>query len=384
MDSCDVLIVGGGPAGSTCAWALRHAGLDAVVMDAAAFPRDKVCAGWITPQVVTELSIDVDEYRRGRTFQPITAFRTGLINRTRTVDTLYSRPVSFGIRRCEFDHYLLERSKARVMSRAPLATIRRQDGEWIVNETIKAPMLVGAGGHFCPVARWLNDRLAADDAPLVVAQEAEFPLADDSGAIYATSPERPELYFCRDLKGYGWCFRKEGYLNVGLGRLDRRSLPRASAEFVEFLKANRRIPAGASWRWRGHAYLLQRSPRRIVDRGILLIGDSAGLAYAESGEGIRPAVESGLLAASAILDADRCYTREHLEEYANRLRDRFGTAGAGWTASLGGFGQRIASALARPLLEVPWFVRRIVIERWFLHAEQPPVVLSRRLQLHAS
>ena len=85
MDLCDVLIVGGGPAGSACAWALRHAGLDVLILDAATFPRDKVCAGWITPQVVTELRIDVEEYRRGRTFQPIMGFRTGIILRTDTL-----------------------------------------------------------------------------------------------------------------------------------------------------------------------------------------------------------------------------------------------------------------------------------------------------------
>ncbi len=55
METCDVLIAGGGPAGSTCAWALRQAGLDVIVADKAIFPRDKVCAGWITPQVVTDL-----------------------------------------------------------------------------------------------------------------------------------------------------------------------------------------------------------------------------------------------------------------------------------------------------------------------------------------
>ena len=72
---CDVLIVGGGPAGSACARRLREAGLDVVVIDKAVFPRDKVCAGWITPQVVEDLQIDPDRYRQGRTFQPITGFR---------------------------------------------------------------------------------------------------------------------------------------------------------------------------------------------------------------------------------------------------------------------------------------------------------------------
>ena len=79
MERCDVLIAGGGPAGSSCAWRLRRSGLDVLVVDRATFPRDKVCAGWITPQVISELEIDVAAYRRGRTFQPITAFLTGII-----------------------------------------------------------------------------------------------------------------------------------------------------------------------------------------------------------------------------------------------------------------------------------------------------------------
>ena len=55
MVACDVLVAGGGPAGATCAGMLRRAGLDVVVMDRARFPRDKVCAGWITPQVIAAL-----------------------------------------------------------------------------------------------------------------------------------------------------------------------------------------------------------------------------------------------------------------------------------------------------------------------------------------
>jgi flavin-dependent dehydrogenase len=79
MDTCDVVIVGGGPAGSACAWGLRHAGLDVVIVDKAMFPRDKVCAGWITPQVLDDLEIDRTDYREGRAFQRITGFRVGVI-----------------------------------------------------------------------------------------------------------------------------------------------------------------------------------------------------------------------------------------------------------------------------------------------------------------
>ena len=114
MDTCDVLVIGGGPAGSSCAWKLRQAGVDVIVMDRAAFPRDKVCAGWITPQVLAAADIDVDDYRRERTCQPITGFRTGLLGGGREIETFYDHPVSFGIRRCEFDHYLLQRSTARL------------------------------------------------------------------------------------------------------------------------------------------------------------------------------------------------------------------------------------------------------------------------------
>ena len=53
----DAIVVGGGPAGSTCAWRLHRAGLRVAVVDRSQFPRDKVCAGWITPQVVRTLEL---------------------------------------------------------------------------------------------------------------------------------------------------------------------------------------------------------------------------------------------------------------------------------------------------------------------------------------
>src|SRR5262245_14891203 len=99
MDACDCLVVGGGPAGSSCARVLIQAGLDVVVLDKATFPRDKICAGWITPAVVDELDLDLTDYQRERTLQPITGFRTGLIGGP-PVSTNYHRPVSYGIRRC--------------------------------------------------------------------------------------------------------------------------------------------------------------------------------------------------------------------------------------------------------------------------------------------
>jgi flavin-dependent dehydrogenase len=80
MVRCDVLVVGGGPAGSTCAWTLRRAGLDVIVVDRARFPRDKVCAGWVTPAVLESLDLTPDEYRSaGLVLQELRGFRTGVI-----------------------------------------------------------------------------------------------------------------------------------------------------------------------------------------------------------------------------------------------------------------------------------------------------------------
>ena len=371
MVTCDVVIVGGGPAGSACAWKLRQAGLDVVVIDGANFPRDKVCAGWITPQVIaTSGSTSTTTAAAGRSSRSRVS-ASGLIGGRGTVETTYSRPVSFGIRRCEFDHYLLQRSQARLQLGVRVGSIRRHDGRWVVNEGVEAPMLVGAGGHFCPVARLLNG--PPDRAPLVAAQEVEFAVDAGDASSYAIHPEQPELYFSRDLEGYGWCFRKEGHLNVGFGRLDARGLPNATAEFVEFLKARRRIPKEVSWRWRGHAYLIAApTGRRIVDDGVILIGDAAGLAYPQSGEGIRPAIESGLMAASAILSAAGRYTRDQLDPYERRLRTRFGVSGLSRLLSRI-VPDTLAAGLAPRLLEAPWFVRRVLLHRWFLHAHQPGI-----------
>jgi len=164
-ERCDVLVVGGGPAGSSCAWKLVQAGLDVLVLDKQVFPRDKVCAGWVTPPVMDTLHLDLEDYRRARVLQPISGFRTGLIDGPPVV-TGYGRTVSYGIRRCEFDHYLLGRCGADVRTGTAVRSLRRDGADWIVNETYRAPIVVGAGGHFCPVAKAVAGTRAPE--PVVV------------------------------------------------------------------------------------------------------------------------------------------------------------------------------------------------------------------------
>ena len=369
MESCDVVVVGGGPAGASAAAALTRAGADVIVMDRATFPRDKLCAGWITPQVVADLRLDPADYGEGRTWQPITGFRVGVIGSRRVAAIVYDRPVSFAIRRAEFDAYLLGRSGARTRLGAPVASLRREGDAWIVNGGLRAPMLVGAGGHFCPVARWLNAETSRERGALVTAEEIEFVMSPHDEAACPIAPGIPELYFSRDLQGYGWCLRKGAYLNIGFGRRGGHALPAEVAGFVAFLASLGRLPAPTPAGWRGHAYLVTPPrARQVVGEGVLLVGDAAGVACSESGEGIRPAIESGLLAAAVIHEAAPSYAADRLRAYERRLDARLGGQGPGLVARH--VPRRLAAALVRPLLRTPRFARRMVLDRWFLRAHE--------------
>src|SRR5262249_38827660 len=143
VERCDVLIVGGGPAGSSCAWKLARAGVDVVVVDRQAFTRDKVGAGWITPQVLADLELAPADYAEGRTFQPFHGFRVGVDGGSETaVD--HGRAISFGIRRCEFDDYLLRRSGARLALGRPLRALERTRDGCLLDAELRPPLLLGA------------------------------------------------------------------------------------------------------------------------------------------------------------------------------------------------------------------------------------------------
>lgn len=365
MERAEVLIVGGGPAGSACATALVAAGRDALVVDQQCFPRDKPCAGWITPEVVERLRLGLAEYARDHTLQPISRFRVGTIG-GRAVDVDYGAPVSYGIRRSEFDAELLRGSGARTALGERVGEIRREGREWVLNGRFAAPILVGAGGHFCPVARLIGGAPPSDT--LVVAQEVELRLEGAALDACRVDPERPELYFSRDLRGYGWCFRKGDYLNVGLGRRDRQALPLQLETFLAWLVRERRIPASSAG-WRGHAYLLREGTgRRVAADGVLLAGDAAGLAFAASGEGILPAVVSGQVAAESILEARGEVTEALLgRRYAQRLAQELGDPAQPQRRP-----GALASAAGGLLLAMPWFARHVVLDRWFLHRQGAP------------
>lgn len=363
MIRCDALVVGGGPAGSTCGRLLAHAGWDVVVMDAARFPRDKVCAGWLTPDVFRLLELDPHAYRAtGQVLQAITAFRTGVV-RARLVETRYAHVVSYAIRRWEFDEFLLRRAAehpgVRLLEGTRLQSLWRAHDTWVANDAIEARVVIGAGGHFCPVARHL--RGGADDRGPVVAKEAEFKM--DERTARAAS-DAPELFFCRDMNGYGWSVRKGDYLNVGIGRRDSDGFGSHVKDFVAFLEERGTLTDTSALHWRGHAYLASGAGTRpIVGDGLLLVGDAAGLAYPESGEGIKPAIESGRLAAETLAAGTTPGHPDALAAYERALR-RLYPAVPTHAAPL----QAARAAVGRWLLGSSVFTRHVVLDRWFLRA----------------
>lgn len=364
MERCDALVVGGGPAGSSCARTLTASGMRVVVLDRATFPRPKVCAGWVSPQVFATLEIDPVAYRAGRVLQPFRGFRTELLGGP-VVETRYGRTVSHGILRAEFDHFLLARSGAEVRQGEPLTCLERRDGAWIANRTVHAPVVIGAGGHFCPVARHLG---AARRGGVVAAVEVEFPLDVKTRGGCRVAGDTPELLFYPDLRGYAWCVRKGDHLNVGLGREDPADLPNRWTALVAHLVREGRLSADPPARRRGHAYRLWgRGPGRLVADGALLVGDAAGLAYPRSGEGIRPAVESGILAARTILEAREDYREAALASYPARLARRLGRA----PRDPSPLSRGVRRWAAAQLLAHPRLTRSVVLDRWFLRATEP-------------
>src|SRR5439155_483747 len=150
--------------------------------------------------------------------------------------------------------------------------------------TFTAGMVVGAGGHGCPVARVLGRARAEEH--VVVTQESETRVGAER--LRALTPRYgwPELIAEPDFKGYGWYFTKGDFLNVGVGALGGEPVRRRLERLLARLRASGRLPdALALTPFRGHAYAIRRGqPRRLGGERFALVGDAAGLARDVSSE----------------------------------------------------------------------------------------------------
>ncbi|MFC1796709.1 NAD(P)/FAD-dependent oxidoreductase [Pseudomonadota bacterium] len=293
MHIADAIVVGGGPAGSTCAWKLRKAGLDVVVLDRARFPRTKLCAGWVTPRALADLELDPGDYPHS-----LMTFDALVLHWKILTGKFTSRQHS--IRRYEFDDFLLRRSGATVRTHK-VRKIRRDNGDFVVDDVYRSKFLVGAGGTSCPVYRTLfRQRYPRRRSLQAATLEQEF--------AYDWQEPACHLWFFNDgLPGYAWYVPKaNGYINIGLGGMAGQ-LNKQGGNLRDYwrkftMRLNKRgLVVCDGLQPSGYSYFLRGGVETACDRNAYLVGDAVGLATRDLCEGIGPAIESALLAAQSIV-----------------------------------------------------------------------------------
>jgi flavin-dependent dehydrogenase len=288
----DAIVVGGGPAGSTCAWKLRDAGLDVVVLDRMVFPRTKLCAGWVTPEAIADLELDWHDYPRSIvTFDELKLHWKAF--------TVSFRSRQHSIRRFEFDDFLLQRSGATVLQHK-VREIRRDGADYVIDGQFRCKYLVGAGGTACPVYRTLfHERNPRSSVLQTATYEQEFAYDWEDAACHL-------WFFNDDLPGYAWYVPKaNGYINIGLGGMADQMRHRGGhvreywRKFVDRL-ARRGLVRYDDYHPTGYSYYLRGNVDVVSSDNAYIVGDAIGLATRDMCEGIGPAVKSGLLAARSI------------------------------------------------------------------------------------
>ena len=307
MKNVDVIIVGGGPAGAACAWKLAQHQVDFLVLDKATFPRVKPCAGWITPLVLRDLEINPADYPLG--IKHFTNFQVSIKDFQFKLHTN-----QYAIRRVEFDDWLLHRSDPAIENHT-VKEIRVEDDRYLIDDTYSANTIVGAGGTNCPIQKtFFKNELDGHKGALIVAQEEEF--------AYEHHDDRCHLWFLQNgLPGYAWYVPKaNGFVNIGLGGSAAKlkdtndTLKRHWGLLVEKLD-KMGLVKGHEYKPVGHSYFL-RGKNPVVRQGnAFIIGDAIGLATRDMGEGIGPAIQSGIRAAEAILSGQR-FSVESIQKYS--------------------------------------------------------------------
>lgn len=300
----DIIIVGGGPAGSTCARKAAELDLDVLVLEKSYHPRRKACGGGLTLRVKDSLDFDFSE----------------VVAREQCGQNLYSpegllgsivKPeiAGFTVRREDFDHFLLQKAAdagANIEQGIRVTNIIEESNTVRViagNETYSAKLVVGADGPNSTVARktglktrWLDDEIA-------LCIESTVPLDSSEIMRIVGDPDGSErifieIYFGFIEFGYAWAFAKKDEISLGLGGLvsELDDLNGKWKRFVSFFEEKKgvrcdlseqtaaRVPVGG---------MIQNS----CTKHIMLIGDAAGLVRTTTAEGIFYAIESAKIAA---------------------------------------------------------------------------------------
>ena len=295
MERFDVAIVGAGPAGAAAALGARGEGASVVLLDRAAFPRDKACGDGIAAHVLDVLAgLGVHDAVDG--YAPVPALRL-VSPRGAVVARSTARP-AHTVPRAVFDHRLVASAvrAGAVLRRHVVRSIAQTATGVTIDGVIHAATVVGADGAQSVVRRFLgHDRNPDGHVALAIRGYARAPRDLTEQRIVTTGTSWP---------AYAWAFPiGDGRANVGYGEvLAGRAVSRAHllARLADLLPE---IDTNGATGLRAHLLPLS-THRPAPGRGaIVLVGDALSLINPFTGEGIFYAVLSGSLAGRAAAHA---------------------------------------------------------------------------------
>ena len=293
MPDYDVVVVGGGPAGSTTARGLAGGGARVCLVDKARFPRPKPCGGALSPRALSCLPPGVDKVVRTRIRRAVFTYQSG-----KPFEVVSRVPMGYMICREEFDTWLkahAEETGVTIREGVAVRGIETTASRYIVRagaEAISARMLIGADGATSVVA---SQCFPGRPAARYLALEAEVP--QDGHDLGETVRVDVGAY----PGGYAWAFPKGDRVNMGAMVESSRGRDLRAA-LAAFVAGQRTLPSPTSADLRGALVAAPGSaPVPCARSGVLLVGDAAHLADPFLGEGIYYAVRSGMLAAEAVL-----------------------------------------------------------------------------------
>jgi geranylgeranyl reductase family protein len=312
MDDWDLVVVGGGPAGSTAALsALRSKpGARVLILDAAAFPRDKVCGDGIAPHaldILRDLDVDTDALTAG----------TDSIIRLQlrspggaTVVRPFARP-AYVVPRLLFDDRLMQCAitAGATLHRHRARTVVTTPGGVVIDDKIRARTVIGADGAESVVRRHTAAHSARPGTTAIA-------LRGYAPAGHWPAREQLLTMTTSHWPAYAWVFPVgNGLANVGYGELLQGTVP-SRAHLVQRLQAL--LPEAEPPTLRGHRLPLSTGRPDVGQGPVLLAGDAASLINPLTGEGIYYAVLSGALAGRAAFAPDPACT------YRRTLRQALG------------------------------------------------------------